>query len=90
MPEHIDPNIVQIGSFQLRWYSFMYIAAFLTSYLLVIYRTRHEDRFDYKPETIQDLFIWLITGLILGARLGYVLFYNFPYSPTSFRDYSPI
>ncbi len=79
MPEHINPNIVQIGSFQLRWYSFMYIAAFLTSYLLVIYRIKHESRFDYKPETIQDLFIWLITGLILGARLGYVLFYNFAY-----------
>ena len=79
IPEHINPTLVQIGSFQLRWYSLMYIAAFLTSYLLVIYRTRHEDRFDYKPETIQDLFIWLITGLILGARLGYVLFYNLAY-----------
>lgn len=80
LPEHIDPSIFQIGSFQLRWYSMMYIAAFLTTYLLVIYRIRREERFKaYSPETVQDLFIWTITGLIIGARLGYVLFYNFSY-----------
>lgn len=80
LPERIDPSILQIGSFQLRWYSLMYIAAFLTTYLLVVYRIRREERFDsYSPETVQDLFIWAITGLILGARLGYVLFYNFSY-----------
>lgn len=80
LPEHINPSIFQIGSFQLRWYSMMYIAAFLTTYLLVAYRIRHEERFnDNSAETVQDLFIWTITGLIIGARLGYVLFYNFSY-----------
>lgn len=80
LPAHIDPNILQIGSFQLRWYSLMYLVAFLTTYLLVIYRTRREESFQgYSPETVQDLFIWVITGLIIGARLGYVLFYNFSY-----------
>jgi len=80
LPEHIDPGIFQIGSFQLRWYSLMYIAAFVTTYLLAVYRIRREERFDsYSPETVQDLFIWLITGLIIGARLGYVVFYNFSY-----------
>ncbi|MEN6464970.1 MAG: prolipoprotein diacylglyceryl transferase [Syntrophaceae bacterium] len=80
LPEHINPSIFQIGSFQLRWYSMMYIAAFLTTYLLAVYRIRREERFrDYSSETVQDLFIWMITGLIIGARLGYVVFYNFSY-----------
>lgn len=80
LPEHINSSIFQIGSFQLRWYSMMYIAAFLTTYLLVIYRTRHEESFKgYSSESVQDLFIWMIAGLIIGARLGYVFFYNFSY-----------
>lgn len=56
----------------------MYIVAFLFTYLLVSYRIKHEG-YDYSTETIQDYFVWAITGLLVGARLGYVLFYNFNY-----------
>ena len=80
LPEHMNPSLFTIGSFQLRWYSLMYIAAFLTTYLIVMYRIKREARFaGYSSEMVQDLFIWAITGLIVGARLGYVLFYNFSY-----------
>ncbi len=78
LPEHISPNIFEIGSFQIRYYSLMYLAAFLTTYILVSYRIKREN-YNYKTEVIQDLFIWAIAGLILGARLGFVLFYNFDY-----------
>lgn len=78
IPEHINPNIIEIGSFQLRYYGLMYLIAFFLTYILVLYRIRNED-YEYSKETIQDCFVWGIVGLIIGARLGYVLFYNFEY-----------
>lgn len=78
LPAHFRPYLFEIGSFQLRYYSLMYIVAFLLTYFLVSHRIKTE-RYPYSMETIQNAFIWIITGLILGARLGYVLFYNFDY-----------
>jgi phosphatidylglycerol:prolipoprotein diacylglycerol transferase len=78
LPEHINPNILEIGSFQIRYYSLMYIIAFLLTYLLVSYRIKREN-YNYKTEDVQDFFIWAIVGLIFGARLGYIFFYNFDY-----------
>lgn len=78
LPAHTRPYLFEIGFFQLRYYSLMYIVAFLLTYFLVSHRIRTE-RYPYSMEMIQNAFIWIITGLILGARLGYVLFYNFEY-----------
>ena len=75
LPSHISPNILTIGAFQLRYYSLMYLVAFFLTYVLVAYRLKKED-FPYSPETIQDFFLWGMLGLIVGARLGYALFYN--------------
>ena len=82
LPRNIDPNLFEIGSFQLRYYGLMYIVAFAISYGLLVYRARR-DNFDwYTPERIQDLMVWFIVGTILGGRLGYVLFYDFTYFMT--------
>ena len=78
IPEHINPNLIEIGSLQIRYYSLMYIVAFFITYLLVVYRIQSE-KLDYSKEAVQDYFIWAIIGLLLGGRLGYVLFYNFGY-----------
>jgi len=78
LPFHISPNLLEIGSFQLRYYSLMYLVAFGLAYLLVSYRIRKEN-YEFTTGTIQDYFIWAILGVILGGRLGYVLFYNFDY-----------
>jgi phosphatidylglycerol---prolipoprotein diacylglyceryl transferase len=78
LPSKISPNIFEIGSFQVRYYSLMYIVAFAVTYLLVTYRLRTE-KFPYTKEMIQDLMVWCILGIILGGRLGYVFFYNFEY-----------
>jgi len=75
IPEHINPNLFEIGSFQIRYYSLMYIVAFFITYLLVAYRIKSE-KLDYSVEAAQDYLIWAIIGLLLGARIGYVLFYN--------------
>jgi phosphatidylglycerol:prolipoprotein diacylglycerol transferase len=78
LPARINPNLLEIGAFQIRYYSIMYLVAFGLTYLLVLYRIKNEH-YAYTKEIIQDCFVWLIFGLILGARLGYVLFYNLSY-----------
>jgi phosphatidylglycerol:prolipoprotein diacylglycerol transferase len=75
LPSHLSPNLLEIGSFQLRYYSLMYLAAFACTYFLVMYRIRRE-RYPYTANQIQDYFVWAILGVILGGRLGYVFFYN--------------
>ena len=79
LPGHMDPVILQIGSFKLQYYGLMYIVAFAITYALALYRLRHEDRFQMDVEQLQGLMTAMILGLIIGARLGYVLFYNFSY-----------
>jgi len=78
IPEHINPVIVQTGQFQVRYYGLMYVVAFSTVYLLIFYRIKNEP-FKYSKDIIQNYLIWAILGVIIGGRLGYVLFYNFKY-----------
>ena len=74
----IDPTIVKLGPFQIRWYGVMYILAFMASYFLVRYQIR-KKRLDIDATKVNDLFLFLIIGLIIGARLGYIVFYNLPF-----------
>ncbi|HEU20209.1 MAG TPA: prolipoprotein diacylglyceryl transferase [Deltaproteobacteria bacterium] len=78
LPYHISPTLIEIGSFQLRYYGLMYLVAFFVTYLLVTYRIKHEG-YPYSKDLIQDYFVWAILGLLIGARLGYVAFYSFDY-----------
>ena len=75
----MDPVILEIGSFRLQYYGLMYIVAFAITYGLATYRIRREDRFQINDVQLQGLMTAMILGLIVGARLGYVLFYNLPY-----------
>jgi phosphatidylglycerol:prolipoprotein diacylglycerol transferase len=79
LPQNIDPVIFEIGSFKLQYYGLMYIVAFAITFFLVLYRLRHEERFEITTDQVKDATTYLILGLIVGARLGYVLFYNFSY-----------
>jgi phosphatidylglycerol:prolipoprotein diacylglycerol transferase len=79
LPQHISPVIFQIGWFRLQYYGLMYIVAFALTYFLVLYRIRHEARFELSKDQVNDITTHAILGLIIGARLGYVLFYNLAY-----------
>ncbi len=73
---HIDPVIFKIGPFAMRWYGLMYILGFLASYGLTVYQLRGNRKPGIPREAVDDLFFYLIIGLIVGARLGYAVFYN--------------
>lgn len=79
LPQHMNPVIFEIGSFRLQYYGLMYIVAFAMTYGLASYRIRRERRFDIDIDQLQGLMTAMILGLIVGARLGYVLFYNLAY-----------
>ncbi|MCX5849687.1 MAG: prolipoprotein diacylglyceryl transferase [Deltaproteobacteria bacterium] len=79
LPANITPYLFSIGSFQLRYYSLMYLVGFALVYLLTIYRIKNENYATYTAETVQDYLVWAMLGLILGGRFGYALFYNFGY-----------
>lgn len=74
----IDPVIFRLGPLAVRWYGMMYILGFLAVHLLVGYQTR-KYKLTRLAARYEDLNFILILSLILGARLGYVLFYNLSY-----------
>lgn len=74
----IDPVIFGLGPFQVRWYGLMYVLGFIASYLLVRYQIRQQQNKALETH-FENLNLTLIIGVIVGGRLGYVLFYNFSY-----------
>ena len=71
----IDPIIFSFGFIEIRWYSMAYIAAFLFgSYLIKSFNSSLKYSIDNK--LIDDFFIWAIIGVIIGGRVGYVMFYQ--------------
>jgi phosphatidylglycerol:prolipoprotein diacylglycerol transferase len=74
----IDPVIFSLGPLQVRWYGLMYVLGFSAAYFLVDRQIRVRKLKKW-GEHFENLNFVLILGLIIGARLGYVLFYNFPY-----------
>jgi phosphatidylglycerol:prolipoprotein diacylglycerol transferase len=79
IPERLDPVIFAIGSFRLQYYGLMYLVAFGVTYALAIYRLKTEPGFSIEKNQAADLMTMMILGLVIGARLGYVLFYNLAY-----------
>jgi len=73
----IDPILVQIGPVAIRWYSLAYIGGIMFAWWYI-------RRLSGKPGAamsamhIDDFITWAVFGVILGGRLGYVLFYNLP------------
>jgi phosphatidylglycerol:prolipoprotein diacylglycerol transferase len=72
----IDPVLIHLGPIQIRWYGTMYLLGFLIGYLLLKKQIR-EGIFGITVDQLGGLTTALILGVILGGRLGYVLFYDF-------------
>ncbi len=72
----IDPVAVSLGPVKVHWYGLMYLIAFASAWWLGKRRARH-DWTPAQPEQIDDLIFYGALGVVLGGRLGSVLFYNF-------------
>ncbi|MHB8742994.1 MAG: prolipoprotein diacylglyceryl transferase [Sulfuricaulis sp.] len=74
----INPVAVQFGPIKVHWYGLMYLAGFLGAWWLGVYRAKRPGS-GWQPQEIADLLFYGALGVILGGRIGYVLFYNFDY-----------
>ncbi|MCP4382067.1 MAG: prolipoprotein diacylglyceryl transferase [Hyphomicrobiales bacterium] len=79
----IDPILFEIGPFALRWYALAYIAGIFLGWwyakrLVANPRLWGPAASPMKPADIDDFVVWATLGIILGGRIGYVLFYDLP------------
>ena len=79
LPSKMDPVLVSIGPVTIYWYSTMYLVAFGVVYLLCRKKIKSNSFTKINLEQLEDLLSWCFIGLLIGARIGYVLFYNFEY-----------
>ncbi|MDD3473534.1 MAG: prolipoprotein diacylglyceryl transferase [Syntrophaceae bacterium] len=72
----IDPVLLRLGPLEIRWYGLMNLVGFAIAYFII--RSEFKRRNGPLPaEMAGDFLFYLILGLMLGARIGYVIFYNF-------------
>ena len=80
---NFDPIAFQIMSFEIRWYSLAYIAGIIIGWSLCkkifIQKSNIKEKFD-------DYITYLIIGIIIGGRIGYIIFYNFDYYINNILD----
>lgn len=72
----IDPVLIAIGPLKIHWYGLMYLIGFAAVWVLGRKRAG-QPWSPIKPEAIEDLVTYGALGVILGGRVGYILFYNF-------------
>ncbi len=72
---NIDPVAIALGPLKIHWYGLMYLVGIGGAWWLA---SRRLQRFDpsWSKDTLSDLVFWVAMGIILGGRLGYVLFYD--------------
>ena len=71
----LDPIVFSIGPFAVRWYGLAYVAGFIVAGLILRSLNRRWD-VGLTDDDVLDLVLVGVVGLVLGARLGYVLFYG--------------
>lgn len=72
----INPDLITIGPIHVRWYGVMYVLGFLGAYVF-IQRQERSRQIGLTGVVVQDLVFYLAIGVIVGARLGYILFYQY-------------
>jgi phosphatidylglycerol:prolipoprotein diacylglycerol transferase len=79
----INPNLISIGPFAVRWYALAYIVGIIAGWFyartIIASQRLWGGPAPFTVLDFDDFVIWITLGIILGGRTGYVLFYNFPY-----------
>ena len=71
----IDPVAFSIGPIKVHWYGLMYLVGFVSAWGLALFRIARY-KLDWTKEQVDDLIFYAACGVILGGRLGYMLFYT--------------
>src|SRR4051812_15273919 len=78
---NFDPVLVHLGPLAIRWYALAYIAGILLGWRWAVHLVRNASFWRGNPPTatpaqIDDLILWITVGIIVGGRLGSILFYS--------------
>ena len=82
---NLNPIALDLGLLQIRWYSLMYILGFIIAYYSIQWLAK-EKQIKIHKDDVADLLFHLAIGMILGARLFYVLFYNLAFYLQNFLE----
>jgi phosphatidylglycerol:prolipoprotein diacylglycerol transferase len=74
-----DPVAIYLGPLSIHWYGLMYLLGFTMFMLLGRYRIKHNPQSPLNNVILDDLLFYGMLGVILGGRLGHILFYQFDY-----------
>lgn len=74
----IDPVLFHFGPLAVRWYGLMYLLGFVAAFF-IISRLAPRRQLPLDKDSVSDLLFYIVLGVILGGRIGYILFYNFSY-----------
>ncbi len=72
---NFNPVAFNLGSISVHWYGIMYVLALLSALFLAKYFAK-KDKLGISSKDLDNYFVWVEIGVILGARLGYILFYD--------------
>lgn len=72
----IDPVALQLGPLAIRWYSLAYLGGVLLGWFLVGHLNKKRTPLTLDKKAMDDIMVYAILGIVLGGRLGYVLFYK--------------
>jgi phosphatidylglycerol:prolipoprotein diacylglycerol transferase len=73
----INPIALQIGFIKIHWYGLMYLIGIVIGWLLLLHRSRKRAELGWNSEQVGDVVFYAALGVILGGRIGYMLFYDF-------------
>ena len=87
----LDPVLIDLGFFQIRWYSIAYILGIILGWLYAnkIIKSTEEKKYNFvqiSTQQFDSLIVYLVIGIIIGGRLGYVIFYNLEYYSQNFFE----
>ncbi|KZD11468.1 prolipoprotein diacylglyceryl transferase [Oceanibaculum pacificum] len=71
----IDPVALELGPLVVRWYALAYIVGLIGGWRYALYLARREPVY-FEPKLLDDFVVWATLGVVIGGRLGYVLFYR--------------
>lgn len=83
---NIDPVAIVVGPVVIRWYALAYLAGILLGWGYIGRQLKRMVMPPLDKKQLEDLVFWAVLGVMLGGRLGYILFYNAPYYLTNPQD----
>lgn len=73
----LNPIAFHLGPLAVHWYGLMYLLSFACAWAVALWRAKKHPELHWTPEQISDLIFYLALGVVIGGRLGYMLFYDF-------------